>query len=131
MRAALADAKVSPDAVDYINAHGTSTAANDRNESIGIRTVFGPQADQLMVSSTKSMSGHLLGAAGGLEAVLTAKALHHGIVPPTINLDTPGEDCDLDYVPGVPREAAINVAVSNSFGFGGTNAVLVFRRFHG
>ena len=131
MRAALADAKVSPDAVDYINAHGTSTAANDRNESIGIRTVFGPQADQLMVSSTKSMSGHLLGAAGGLEAVLTAKALHHGIVPPTINLDTPGEDCDLDYVPGVPREAAIDVAVSNSFGFGGTNAVLVFRRFHG
>ena len=131
MRAALEDARVSPDSVDYINAHGTSTAANDRNESVGIRTVFGAQADKLMVSSTKSMSGHLLGAAGGLEAVLTAKALHHGIVPPTINLDTPGEDCDLDYVPGAPRESAIDVAVSNSFGFGGTNAVLVFRRFHG
>ena len=131
MKAALTDARVAPEAVSYINAHGTSTAANDRNESIGIRTVFGAHADSLMVSSTKSMSGHLLGAAGGLEAVLTAKALHHGIVPPTINLDTPGEDCDLDYVPGVPRESAIDVAVSNSFGFGGTNAVLVFRRFHG
>jgi len=131
MQAALEDAQVAPDAVDYINAHGTSTAANDRNESIGIRTVFGGHADSMMVSSTKSMSGHLLGAAGGLEAVLTAKALHHGIVPPTINLDTPGEDCDLDYVPGASRETAIDVAVSNSFGFGGTNAVLVFRRFHG
>ena len=131
MQAALADAKVSPDAVNYINAHGTSTAANDRNESIGIRTVFGTHADALMVSSTKSMSGHLLGAAGGLEAVLTAKALHHGIVPPTINLESPGEDCDLDYVPCTPREIDVDVAVSNSFGFGGTNAVLVFRRFHG
>ena len=131
MQAALDDARVSPDQVDYINAHGTSTDANDRNESIGIRTIFGAHADKLMVSSTKSMSGHLLGAAGGLEAVITAKALLNGVVPPTINLDHPGEGCDLDYVPHAARDAAIDVAVSNSFGFGGTNAVLVFRRFHG
>jgi len=131
MRAALADAKIEPEAVTYINAHGTSTDANDRNESIGIREVFGAHADALMVSSSKSMSGHLLGAAGGLEAVVTAKAIHHGVVPPTINHHTPGEGCDLDYVPNVARDARVDVAVSNSFGFGGTNAVLVFRRFDG
>jgi 3-oxoacyl-[acyl-carrier-protein] synthase II len=131
MKAALADAKVDPSSVTYINAHGTSTDANDRNESIGIRQVFGDHANHLMVSSSKSMSGHLLGAAGGLEAVVTAKAIHHGIVPPTINLDHPGEGCDLDYVPNVARDVAIDVAVSNAFGFGGTNAVLVFRRFDG
>ena len=96
-----------------------------------IREVFGSHVDQLAVSSTKSMTGHLLGAAGALEALLSIRALETGILPPTINLDTPGEDCDLDYVPGAPRESAIDVAVSNSFGFGGTNAVLVFRRFHG
>ena len=127
MNAALADAGTDPQEVDYINAHGTSTEANDRNESIGIRTVFGDRADALMVSSTKSMTGHLLGAAGGLEAVLMAKAIHHGVVPPTSTLERPGKDCDLDYVPGSARDAEIGVGVSNSFGFGGTNAVLVFR----
>jgi len=131
MRAALADAQVEPETVNYINAHGTSTDANDRNESIGIREVFGAHADALMVSSSKSMSGHLLGAAGGLEAVVTAKAIHHGVVPPTINHHTPGEGCDLDYVPNAARDVQVDVAVSNSFGFGGTNAVLVFRRFDG
>ena len=127
MSAALADAGTNPQEVDYINAHGTSTEANDRNESIGIRTVFGDRADALMVSSTKSMTGHLLGAAGGLETVLMAKAIHHGVVPPTSTLERPGTDCDLDYVPGSARDAEIGVGVSNSFGFGGTNAVLVFR----
>ena len=129
MKAALADAQVAPEDVTYINAHGTSTDANDRNESIGIRTVFGAHADNLMVSSTKSMSGHLLGAAGGLEAVITAKAIADGVVPPTSTHEKPGEDCDLDYVPGVARQQNIDVAVSNSFGFGGTNAVIVFRQF--
>jgi len=129
MNTALSDAGVNPDEVDYINAHGTSTDANDRNESMAIRTVFGAQADKLMVSSSKSMSGHLLGAAGGLEAVVTAKAIHHGVVPPTATLENPGEGCDLDYVPKTARDASIRVAVSNAFGFGGTNAVLVFRRF--
>jgi 3-oxoacyl-[acyl-carrier-protein] synthase II len=129
MAAALADGGVNRDEVTYINAHGTSTEANDRNESIGIRTVFGDHADKLMVSSTKSMTGHLLGASGGLEAVLTARAIDESVVPPTSTLDNPGEGCDLDYVPGSARSARIDVAVSNAFGFGGTNAVLVFRRF--
>jgi len=127
MRSALDDGQVSPEEVTYINAHGTSTDANDRNESIGIRTVFGDHADRLMVSSTKSMTGHLLGAAGGLEAVLMARSMKQGVVPPTATFERPGEDCDLDYVPGSAREARINVGVSNAFGFGGTNAVLVFR----
>ncbi len=131
MKAALDDAKVSPSEVDYINAHGTSTDANDRNEAIAIRTVFGDHADALMVSSTKSMSGHLLGAAGGLEAVIMAKAIAHGAVPPTLNLENPGEGCDLDFVPGAARDVRVDIAVSNGFGFGGTNAVLVFRRFDG
>ena len=129
MQTALDDAQVNPEEVTYINAHGTSTDANDRNESIGIRTVFGDHADRLMVSSTKSMSGHLLGAAGGLEAVITARAIADGVVPPTSTHETPGEQCDLDYVPGAARQHSIDVAVSNAFGFGGTNAVLVFRRF--
>ena len=129
MKTALDDAHVNPEEVTYINAHGTSTDANDRNESIGIRTVFGDHADRLMVSSTKSMSGHLLGAAGGLEAVITAKAIANGVVPPTSTHETPGEQCDLDYVPRTARQHSIDVAVSNAFGFGGTNAVLVFGRF--
>ncbi len=127
MKAALNDARIDPQAVDYINAHGTSTDANDRNESLGIRSVFGSHADSLMVSSTKSMTGHLLGAAGGLEAVLMAKAIQESIVPPTSTFEQAGEDCDLDYVPGSARQAQIGVGVSNSFGFGGTNAVLVFQ----
>lgn len=129
MNQALESAQVNPDSVTYVNAHGTSTHANDLNESIGLRTVFGDHADKLMVSSTKSMTGHLLGAAGGLEAVLTAMSIYKNTVLPTSTLENPGEGCDLDYVPGQARQAQIDVALSNAFGFGGTNAALVFQRF--
>jgi 3-oxoacyl-[acyl-carrier-protein] synthase II len=129
MKAALASAGIAPDQVDYINAHGTSTPAGDVAETQGIKSVFGDHASSLMVSSTKSMTGHLLGAAGGIEAAFTALAVHHGVVPPTINLDDPDPECDLDYVPHTAREADIRVAISNSFGFGGTNASLVMRKF--
>ncbi|MCC7248010.1 MAG: beta-ketoacyl-ACP synthase II [Lysobacter sp.] len=128
MAAALKDARVNADEVGYLNAHGTSTPLGDLAETLSIKTAFGDHARKLMVSSTKSMTGHLLGAAGGVEAVYSVMALKHGIAPPTINLEEPGEGCDLDYVPNVPREAKIDVAVSNGFGFGGTNASLVFRR---
>lgn len=128
MRGALASAGIAPEQVDYINAHGTSTAANDEAETAAIRTVFGDHADQLLVSSTKSMTGHLLGAAGGIEAIFTSLALHHGLVPPTATLVQPDDGFDLDYVPGQARAAPIQIAVSNAFGFGGTNAVLVLRR---
>jgi 3-oxoacyl-[acyl-carrier-protein] synthase II len=128
MVAALKDARINPDQVGYLNAHGTSTPLGDVAETLAIKTAFGDHARKLMVSSTKSMTGHLLGAAGGVEAVYSVKALETGIVPPTINLDEPGEGCDLDYVPNFARDAAIDVAVSNGFGFGGTNATLVFRR---
>jgi 3-oxoacyl-[acyl-carrier-protein] synthase II len=124
---ALRDAKVAPDEVDYINAHGTSTPLGDLAETLSIKTALGEHAYRTMISSTKSMTGHLLGAAGGIEAVFSVLALHHGIIPPTINLDNPGEGCDLDYVPNVAREKAIRVALSNGFGFGGTNGSLVFR----
>ena len=124
----MASARIDPSDVQYVNAHGTSTPMNDPAEVTAIRTVFGAHADKLMVSSTKGTTGHLLGAAGGLEAVATAKALFHGVVPPTANLDTPDPACDLDHVPNTARESAIDVALSNGFGFGGTNAVLVFRR---
>lgn len=127
MRRALEVAGLAPEDIDYVNAHGTSTELNDREESAAIRTVFGAHADRLMVSSTKSMTGHLLGAAGGLEAVLTVQGMHTGLVPPTATLEEPGEGCDLDYVPGVAREAPVRAALSNAFGFGGTNAVLVFK----
>jgi len=129
MQVALAAAGINTDEVDYINAHGTSTPAGDLCETQGIKAVFGDHAKKLMVSSTKSMTGHLLGAAGGIEAAFTVLALHHGVVPPTINLDNPDEGCDLDYVPHQAREADISVAISNSFGFGGTNASLVLRKF--
>jgi len=130
MKAALAAAGIRPDEVDYVNAHGTSTPQGDICETQGIKSVFGDHAKNgLMVSSTKSMTGHLLGAAGGIEAGFTVLAVHHGIVPPTINLENPDPECDLDYVPNEAREARINVAVSNSFGFGGTNASVVVRRF--
>jgi len=122
---------VRPEEVDYINAHGTSTPYNDRNETQAIKRLFGAHAARLAVSSTKSMTGHLLGAAGGVEAVATVLALRHGILPPTINYETPDPDCDLDYVPNKPREVPIRVALSNSFGFGGTNATLVFRKAEG
>jgi len=128
MRATLRDAKVNPDQIQYINAHGTSTPANDRNETLAIRAVFGAHADHLAVSSTKSMTGHLLGAAGGIEGVILAKSLYEQQVPPTINYDHPDPDCDLDYVPNAARDMVIEVALSNSFGFGGTNACLALRK---
>jgi 3-oxoacyl-[acyl-carrier-protein] synthase II len=128
MRLALKDAGFDSADVDYINAHGTSTPLGDRAESDAIKTVFGEHARRVAVSSTKSMTGHMLGAAGGTEAVFTVLAIQHGIVPPTINLDHPGEGCDLDYVPNEAREMPVEVALSNSFGFGGTNGTLVFSR---
>jgi len=128
IRAALARGECRPDQVDYVNAHGTSTPHNDRLETLAIKNVFGDHASQLAVSSTKSMTGHLLGAAGGLEAGITALAVRRQTLPPTINLDTPDPDCDLDYVPGSARSATVRYALSNSFGFGGTNAVLLFKR---
>jgi 3-oxoacyl-[acyl-carrier-protein] synthase II len=125
MIAALEDAGVRPDQVDYINAHGTSTPAGDRIETLAIRDVFGEHADRLAVSSTKSMTGHLLGAAGGLEFGLTVLAVVHDLVPPTINLDEPDPENDLDYVPHEARAMPVRIALTNSFGFGGTNACLV------
>ena len=129
MQNAIASAGVSPDVVDYINAHGTSTPINDPNETFAIKACFGDHARRLAVSSTKSMTGHLLGAAGGLEAGVTALVVHHQQLPPTINLDAPDPRCDLDYVPKVARRASVTYALSNSFGFGGTNASLLFRAF--
>jgi 3-oxoacyl-[acyl-carrier-protein] synthase II len=129
MQAALDAGGVAPAQVGYINAHGTSTPHNDRIETTAIKRCFGDHARRLVISSTKSMTGHLLGAAGGLEAGITVLALHHQRVPPTINLDNADPDCDLDYVPHVPRDARIEYALSNSFGFGGTNGALLFRRY--
>lgn len=130
MRAALRNAGIRPEEVDYINAHGTSTPLGDVQETEAMKAVFGEHAYKLAVSSTKSMIGHLLGAAGGVEAVFTVLALYHGVIPPTINLDSPDEGCDLDYVPNVARKQQVDVALSNSLGFGGHNACLVFRRYH-
>ena len=129
MRNAIRSAGVEPSAVDYVNAHGTSTPHNDRIETLAIKTCFGDHASSLAISSTKSMTGHLLGAAGGLEAGIAALAVHRQIVPPTINLDNPDPDCDLDYVPNARRKLSIDYALSNSFGFGGTNASLLFKRY--
>jgi len=129
MAAALRDAGLEPSAVGYINAHGTSTPYNDKFETLAIKRVFGEHARKLAVSSTKSMTGHLLGAAGGIEAIATAFALHHGMLPPTINYEKPDPDCDLDYIPNVARPQEVEVALSNAFGFGGTNATLAFRKF--
>jgi 3-oxoacyl-[acyl-carrier-protein] synthase II len=128
MTAALRDAGINADQVGYLNAHGTSTPLGDLAETLAMKRAFGDHAYRTLVSSTKSMTGHLLGAAGGVEAIFSILALYHGLVPPTINLDEPGEGCDLDYVPNVAREARIEVAMSNGFGFGGTNGTLVFRR---
>ncbi len=128
MRLALADAEVAPSEIDYINAHGTSTPYNDANETQAIKHVFGEHARRLMISSTKSMTGHLLGAAGAIEAAYTALTIHHGVVPPTINYESPDPECDLDYVPNRPRTMPVRTALSNSFGFGGTNACLALRR---
>jgi 3-oxoacyl-[acyl-carrier-protein] synthase II len=128
MLAALRDAGVYPEQVGYLNAHGTSTPLGDLAETLAVKRALGDHAYRTMVSSTKSMTGHLLGAAGGVEAVFSVMALHTGVIPPTINLDEPGEGCDLDYVPHVARDAKVDVAVSNGFGFGGTNGTLVFRK---
>jgi 3-oxoacyl-[acyl-carrier-protein] synthase II len=129
MASALDDAEVAPDAVDYINAHGTSTPYNDKLETLAIRRLFREHATRLAISSTKSMTGHLLGAAGGLEAGITALAIKHQLAPPTINYEIPDPECDLDYVPNTKRPMKIDYALSNSFGFGGTNGALLFRRY--
>ena len=129
MKMALQDAGVGPSVVNYINAHGTSTKAGDEIETYAIKTVFGEYAYKIPVSSTKSMTGHLLGAAGGVESVVSILSIRNDIIPPTINLDTPDPECDLDYVPKQARRTTVNYALSNSFGFGGTNACLLFRKF--
>lgn len=129
MKNALDRAGVAPSDVDYVNAHGTSTPPNDRIETLAIKNLFGDHAYRLAISSTKSMTGHLLGAAGGLEAVFVALTIDRQIMPPTINLDNPDPDCDLDYIPHKPRRKEVRYALSNSFGFGGTNGALLFKRF--
>lgn len=129
MQMALAQAGLRPDQIDYINAHGTSTPLNDKSETKAIKRVFGEAAYQVAISSTKSMIGHLMGAGGAVEAVACIKAITEGIIPPTINYETPDPDCDLDYVPNAPRPKALNTVMSNSFGFGGHNAVIIFGRY--
>jgi 3-oxoacyl-[acyl-carrier-protein] synthase II len=129
MQVAIQDAGLQPTDIDYINAHGTSTPLNDLYETQAIKSLFGDHAKKLMVSSTKSMTGHMLGATGGVEAIFAIKALQQGIIPPTINLDNPDPECDLDYVPKVARHKEINIAMSNTFGFGGVNAVLVLKKY--
>ncbi|MBS1117768.1 MAG: 3-oxoacyl-ACP synthase [candidate division NC10 bacterium] len=131
MRLCLQDAKVAPTTVDYVNAHGTSTPVGDVNETQALKEVFGEHARKLAVSSTKSMTGHLLGAAGGIESVITVLSIVKGVLPPTINYETPDPECDLDYVPNTARAAQVRTALTNSFGFGGTNASLIFARFDG
>ena len=129
MQAAIKRAGIRPDQIDYINAHGTSTPFNDKLETLAIKRTFGDHARTLAISSTKSMTGHLLGAAGGLEGGITALAIKHQLIPPTINYDTPDPECDLDYVPNEKRAAKIDYALSNSFGFGGTNGALLFKKY--
>jgi 3-oxoacyl-[acyl-carrier-protein] synthase II len=129
MQRTLRDANVKPEQVGYINAHGTSTPYNDKFETLAIKETFGEHAYKLPVSSTKSMTGHLLGAAGGIEGVFSALAIHRKVLPPTINYFNPDPECDLDYVPNEPRPAEVEYVLSNSFGFGGTNAALLFKRY--
>jgi 3-oxoacyl-[acyl-carrier-protein] synthase II len=131
MRKTLKDAGVPPDVVGYVNVHGTSTPAGDKVEVLAIKEVFGEHARRMAISSTKSMTGHLLGAAGGLEAGFTALALKHQVLPPTINHDNPDPECDLDVVPNAARKVSLEYALSNSFGFGGTNGALLFKRYQG
>ncbi|MCO4851317.1 beta-ketoacyl-ACP synthase II [Bacillus vallismortis] len=129
MQEAIKDADISPEDIDYINAHGTSTYYNDKYETMAIKTVFGEYAHKLAVSSTKSMTGHLLGAAGGIEAIFSVLAIKEGVIPPTINIETPDEECDLDYVPDEARRQDLNYVLSNSLGFGGHNATLIFKKY--
>ncbi|MGH8104515.1 MAG: beta-ketoacyl-[acyl-carrier-protein] synthase family protein, partial [bacterium] len=131
MKFALKNAGVAPDKIDYINAHGTGTPYNDVMETNAIKRVLGDRAYQIPVSSTKSMIGHCIGAAGAIEAIVTIKTINDGIVPPTINLENPDPECDLDYVPNVARKQAVRTAMSNNFGFGGHNASIIFKRFEG
>jgi 3-oxoacyl-[acyl-carrier-protein] synthase II len=131
MNACLKDARLNPEAVGYINAHGTSTPLGDLAETRAMKQVFGNRASKLQISSTKSQLGHLLGASGGVELIISALAIHNGVLPPTINLDHPGEGCDLDYIPNVARESRVDTVMSNSFGFGGHNASLLIRRYEG
>jgi 3-oxoacyl-[acyl-carrier-protein] synthase II len=131
MRLALKDASMNDTDLDYINAHGTSTQMNDLSETQGMKAVFKEHAKDVAISSTKSMTGHLLGAAGGVESVFSVLALKNGVIPPTINYETPDPECDLDYVPNQARERKIKTVMSNSFGFGGTNATLIFKKFEG
>jgi 3-oxoacyl-[acyl-carrier-protein] synthase II len=131
MRAAIKDAKLTPEDIGYVNAHGTSTPLGDVIETRALKRVFGERAKSVPISSTKSMTGHLLGGAGGLEAGISVLALRDQVIPPTINLETPDPECDLDYVPNVARKATLDYALSNSFGFGGTNAALIFKRWSG
>jgi len=129
MKQAIADAGLQPEDIDYMNAHGTSTPYNDKFETLAIKTVFGEHAYKLAVSSTKSMTGHLLGAAGAVEAIYCVKAIEESIIPPTINYETPDPECDLDYVPNEARKQSLRAVMSNSLGFGGHNATLVFKKF--
>ena len=126
MRVALRQAGMEPEQIDYINAHGSSTRLNDKSETIAIKSVFGEHAYKVPISSTKSMLGHLMGAAGAIEALISVQAIQEGIIPPTINLEKPDPECDLDYVPNAARERVVKAALSNSFGFGGHNAALIF-----
>src|SRR5207253_750333 len=129
MRMALSNGKVNPADVSYINAHGTSTKMNDAYETAAIKRIFKDEAKKVSISSTKGVTGHCLGAAGGIEAVYTVLAVHHNLVPPTANYEFPDPECDLDYTPNTPKERKIDVALSNSFGFGGTNGSILFRKF--
>jgi len=129
MNLALKEAGLEPGEIDYINAHGTSTPLNDKNETMAVKTVFGKEAYRIPISSTKSMVGHLLGAAGAMEAAICVLAIQHGVIPPTINLTSPDPDCDLDYVPNTARQAVVNTTLSNVFGFGGHNSTLILRRY--
>jgi 3-oxoacyl-[acyl-carrier-protein] synthase II len=130
-RLAMKDARIDGSAIQYVNAHGTSTDLNDKNETIAMKKVFGDHARKMAISSTKSMTGHTLGAAGGIEAGITALAIARGVLPPTTNYTTPDPDCDLDYIPNAAREQRVDIAMSNSFGFGGTNAALIVQRYKG
>ncbi|MFH1674025.1 MAG: beta-ketoacyl-ACP synthase II [Pseudomonadota bacterium] len=131
MQEGLNDAGLRPEDIDYINAHGTATPLNDANETQAIKTVFGDYSYKVPISSTKSMTGHMLGGAGGVETVFTALAITHGVMPPTINLENPDPECDLDYIPNVARKKDVKIAMSNSFGFGGTNATLILKKYEG